>query len=143
VTAGSVRFQIGANADQGVQVSLPVMFANRLGTGVVGGMTLADIDVTTSTGAQNAMRIIDDAIQQVALQRGDLGSFQKNFLDSTVRSLGIAQENLTSTESTIRDADMASEMTEYTRLQILGQSGIAVLAQANQIPQGVLRLLQG
>lgn len=107
------------------------------------GKSLADLDVTSPAGAQEAMKIIDSAIEELAQLRGDLGSFQKNFLESTVRSLGIAQENLTATESQIRDADMASEITQYTRLQILQQSGMAVLAQANQIPQGVLQLLRG
>lgn len=142
ITAGSVLFQIGANTGQSVQFALPVIFTNRLGTNAVAGRTLADLDVTTQQGAQDAMRIIDDAIQQLAQMRGELGSFQTNFLDSTVRSLTIAQENLTATESQIRDADMAMEITEFTRLQILNQSGMAVLAQANQIPQGVLQLLQ-
>lgn len=143
LTAGNVQFQIGANQGQAVQFSMPPVFANRLGTGAVAGINLADIDVTTQTGAQNAMRVIDDAIQQVAKMRGELGSFQKNFLESTVRSLGISQENLAATESTIRDADMASEITEMTRLQILNQSGMSVLAQANQLPQGILSLLRG
>lgn len=143
VTAGTVRFQIGGNADQSVQFSMPTVFANRLGTGAVSGLSLADIDVTTQTGAQNAMRVIDDAINQLAQMRGELGSFQRNFLESTVRSLQIAQENLTSTESQIRDADMATEITAMTRQQILMQSGQAVLAQANQIPQGILGLLRG
>jgi flagellin len=143
ITAGSVQFQIGANTGQSVQFSLPTVFANRLGTNAVAGKTLADLDVTTQQGSQDAMRIIDDAIQQLAQLRGELGSFQANFLDSTVRSLTIAQENLTSTESLIRDADMAKEITEFTRLQILNQSGMSVLAQANQIPQGILQLLQG
>jgi flagellin len=74
--------------------------------------------------------------------RGSLGSFQSNFLESTVRSLGVAQENLTAAESQIRDADMATEMTRYTQLQILQQSGISMLAQANQAPQSILSLLQ-
>lgn len=143
VTAGTVRFQIGANADQSVQFSMPTVFANRLGTGAVAGLTLADIDVTTQTGAQNAIRVIDGAINQLALMRGELGTFQRNFLESTVRSLGIAQENLTASESQIRDANMAEEITNMTRQQILQQSGMSVLAQANQLPQGILGLLRG
>lgn len=143
VTAGTVRFQIGGNADQSVQFSMPTVFANRLGTGAVAGQSLADLDVTTQTGAQNAMRIIDDAINQLARMRGELGTFQRNFLESNVRSLNIAQENLTSSESQIRDADMATEITAMTRQQILQQSGISVLAQANQIPQGIVSLLRG
>jgi len=143
ITAGSVRFQIGPNSDQSAHFSMPTVFANRLGTGAVSGKSLADVDVTTQAGAQEAMRIVDDAIQQLARLRGELGSFQKDFLESNVRSLGVAQENLASSESFIRDADMAAEITNYTRLQILNQSGLAVLAQANQLPQGVIQLLQG
>ncbi len=143
ITAGNVRFQIGAQGDQSVAFSMPVIFASRLGTNAVIGKTLADLDVTTPQGAQDAMRIIDDATTQLALQRGELGSFQSNFLESTVRSLTIANENLTSSESQIRDADMASEITQYTRLQILKQSGMSVLAQASKSPQDVLQLLRG
>lgn len=143
VTAGSVRFQIGGNSNQAAQFSMPVVFANRLGTSAVTGMSLADLDVTTQSGAQNAMRIIDDAIEQLSQLRGSLGSFQKNFLESNIRSLSVAQENMTSSESQVRDADMAEEITAMTRLQILNQSGMAVLAQANQMPKGVLQLLQG
>jgi flagellin len=121
---------------------MPTVFAQNLGTGVVPNGSIATLDVTTQQGAYDAMKIIDSAISQLAMQRGELGSFQKNFLESTARSLDIAKENLTSTESQIRDADMAQEITEYTRLQILQQSGMSVLAQANQQPQQVLKLLQ-
>lgn len=143
LTASAVRFQIGGNANQSVQFSMPVVFASRLGTGAVTGKSLADVDITTSTGAQEAMSIIDDAVTQLAKLRGDLGSFQKNFLESNLRSLDIAKENLTSSESEIRDADVASEVTSMTRLQILQQTGMSVLAQANQQPQNVLSLLRG
>jgi len=143
LTSGSAQFQIGAFDGQAVAYSMPVVFASSLATTVIPGMTLADLDLTTQAGAQQAIRIIDDAINQLSQLRGDLGSFQKNFLQSTVRSLTIATENLSASESMIRDADMASEMTSYTRLQVLSQSGIAMLAQANQAPQSILRLLQG
>lgn len=142
VTAGTVKFQIGAFANQNVGFAMPTVFANRLGTGVVPGGSIASLDVTTQQGAQDAIKIIDDAVTQLARMRGDLGSFQKNFLESTNRSLGVAQENLTATESSIRDADMAQEITEYTRVQILQQSGMSVLAQANQQPQNILQLLK-
>ncbi len=143
LTAGSVRFQIGAFANQSVAFSMPTVFAQNLGAGAIPNGSIATLDVTTQQGAYDAMKIIDAAITQLAQQRGELGSFQKNFLESTARSLGIAQENLTATESQIRDADMAQEITEYTRLQILQQSGMSVLAQANKQPQQVLQLLQG
>lgn len=143
ISAGSVRFQIGADSDQSTTFSMPVVFANRLGTSAVAGKTLADLDVTTPQGAADAMAIIDDAITQLARVRGELGSFQKNFLESASRSLEIANENLTSSESAVRDADMAAEITNMTRLQILRESGMSVLAQANQSPQSVLGLLRG
>ncbi len=143
LTAGSVRFQIGAFANQSVAFSMPTVFAQNLGTGAVQNGSIASLDVTTQQGASDAMKIIDAAITQLAQQRGELGSFQKNFLESTARSLGVAKENLTSSESQIRDADMALEITEYTRFQILQQSGMSVLAQANKQPQQVLQLLQG
>lgn len=143
VTAGNVRFQIGANANQAVAFSMPQVFAKNLGLGVISGKSLGDIDVTTQVGAEEAMQIIDTAVLQLAQWRGELGSFQANFLDSTVKSLSVAKENLTASESQIRDADMAEEMTNYTRLQILQQSGMSMLAQANQMPQQVLQLLKG
>jgi flagellin len=143
VTAGSVRFQIGPNTNQSVSYSMPTVFARNLGTGVLTGLSLEDVDVTTQAGAEDAMRIIDAAVTQLAQWRGELGSFQTNFLDSTVRSLAVAKENLTASESQVRDADMALEITEHTRLQILQQSGMAVLSQANQSPQAVLQLLNG
>ncbi|MEQ1823098.1 MAG: flagellin [Fimbriimonadaceae bacterium] len=143
VTANNVRFQIGPNGEQSTSFGMPVVFANRLGTAAVTGKTLADLDVTTTAGATEAMKIIDNASEQLAQLRGELGSFQKNFLESTSRSLEVANENLSSSESNIRDADMASEMTTFTRLQILKQSGISVLAQANQQPNSILSLLRG
>lgn len=143
VTANNVRFQIGANGDQAANYGLPVVFANRLGTAAIAGKSLSDLDVTTTQGAIEAMQIIDNAIEQLSQVRGELGSFQKNFLESTSRSIEVANENLAASESYIRDADMASEMTQFTRLQILKQSGLSVLAQANQQPQDILQLLRG
>ncbi len=142
LAAGSVTFQVGANVGEQLQLSLGDTHAQYLGTGVVTGRSFADIDLTSAQGAQDAMQIIDQAIEQISSLRGRLGSFQSDILESNVRTLGSAKENLSATESTIRDADMASEITQYTRLQILTQSGLSVLAQANQQPQAVLKLLQ-
>jgi len=86
---------------------------------------------------------IDAAIDQVAKSRGQIGSFQRNILESNIRSLGVAKESLSATESTIRDTDVAAEMTQFSKLQILQQAGMSVLAQANQAPQAVLNLLRG
>jgi flagellin len=143
LTAGTVQFQIGANAGQAVQFSMPTVFANRLGTGAIAGQSVATLDVTSQQGANIAMSVIDDAITQLSRARGEIGSFQSDFLESTVRSLNVAKENLTSSESQIRDADMAQEITQFTKAQILQQSGMSVLAQANQLPQQILQLLKG
>jgi len=142
LTAGAMQFQIGANAGQAVSFSMPTVFASDLGTGAISGQSLATIDVTSSQGATNAINVIDNAISQLDQARGDLGSFQSDFLESTVRTLNVAQENLTSSESTIEDADMAAEVTQFTKEQVLQQSGVAVLSQANQIPQQILQLLK-
>lgn len=143
LSVGTLRFQIGANADQAASFSIPSIFADRLGTTAIPGQSMATVDVTTQQGATDAMKIVDDAINQIAFLRGELGSFQKNFLESTIRSLSIAEENMTASESAIRDADIAKEMTEYTKVQILRESGMSVLAQANKAPQSVLQLLRG
>lgn len=143
VNTGDVQFQIGANAGQFVTFSMPDVRARNLGTSAVPGYDLSTIDLTTTAGATRAIQILDDAITTLAETRGKLGSFQKNVLESNSRALQVANENVTAAESSIRDADLAAEMTHYTKYQILQQSGTAVLAQANQLPQQVLKLLQG
>lgn len=142
VTTGSVQFQIGANAGQAVTFAMPNIQTTNLGTDAVSGMSLADLDVTTTAGANKAIEILDAAITQLSSMRGDLGSFQKNVLETNDSTLTVANENVTAAESTVRDADLAGEMTNYTKYQILQQSGTAMLAQANQIPNQVLKLLQ-
>ena len=129
--------------DAATSTRAPESAAIELGNGVVAGKNLSNIDLTTSSGATDAMRIIDAAIGQVSKSRGALGSFQRNAVESNIRSLGVAKENLSATESSIRDADIADEMTSFTKLQILQQSGLSVLAQANAAPQAVLSLLRG
>lgn len=141
VTVGSSQFQIGANAGQTTNLSLGNFAASQLGTNVVSGLNLSNLDMTSTTGANNAMKVIDAAIEEVSKNRGKIGSFQRNILESNIRSLGVARENLAATESTIRDTDVAAEMTNFTKLQILQQAGMSVLAQANQAPQAVLSLL--
>jgi flagellin-like hook-associated protein FlgL len=89
-----------------------------------------------------ASRIVERAISQVAVLRGRLGAFEKNTLDTNVNSLQVALENVTSSESDIRDADFAAETANLTRAQILTQAGTSVLATANSTPQSVLKLLQ-
>ncbi len=144
VSNNSLVFQVGANKNQTVTIAINAMASTNLGTNVSGNMfnNLSELNVLTSTGAQDAIDIIDKAIQQVSAKRGELGVFQKNTLESSAANLQIAEENLIAAESVIRDVDFASEMAELTKNQILLQSGTAMLVQANQIPQVVLQLLQ-
>ena len=144
VTVGSSGFQIGANAGQTAQLSIGNFAASQLGKGSGGTASdLTAIDLTTSSGATDALTVIDKAISDVTASRGRIGNFQTNVLESNSRSLTNASENLSSTLSTIQDVDVASEMTNYTKLQILQSTGMAILAQAKSAPQSVLQLLQG
>ncbi len=141
-TDQSLVFQIGANVGQTAKIGMMNMSSSTLGRALAGNMftSLANIDVTTVQGAQDAQMVIDASINEVSSTRGTLGSFQKNTLESNLRNLRIAAENLTASESMIRDTDMAKEISEFTKNQILLQAGTAMLAQANQIPQIVLSL---
>ncbi len=144
IVDNSLVFQVGANANQTVEIALNSMTATDLGTNVSGNQfnNLSEIDVTTAEGAQDTIELVDEAIEQVSAERGELGVFQKNTLESNTANLQIAEENLVAAESVIRDTDFASEMAKMTKNQILLQSGTAMLVQANQIPQVVLQLLQ-
>lgn len=141
----ALSFQVGANAGQQVSVQFGDMRATALGfageTQTNGNsMTVDGINVTTLTGANEALAIIDEALNQVESQRSALGAFT-NRLEATISNLGVASENLTSSESLIRDADIAEETTTFTRNNILLQAGTSILAQANSAPQQVLSLL--
>ena len=110
----------------------------------VSAMTTAALTINTVDVVGNsltAIQAVDDAIKAVSAQRSSLGAFQ-NRLEHTVSNLGVAVENLSASESRIRDTDMAEEMVQFTRSQILAQAGTAMLAQANQLPQSVLQLLR-
>ena len=140
----SLIFQTGSNAGQTVAVSLRDMKANSLGKGVSNKSdfrSLEDVDLTNFQGAQDAIKIIDKAINDTTSTRGELGALQKNSLESNISSLRIAVENMTASESVIRDADMAKEMAAFTRNQILTQSSMSILAQANQNARNVINLL--
>ncbi len=143
-TDQSLVFQIGGSVGQTASIGLRGMAGKSLGKGLTGNLftSLAQIDVTSVQGAQDALAIIDASIDEVSTTRGTLGSFQKNTLESNLRNLRIASQNLTASESNIRDADIAKEMSEFTKNQILVQAGTAMLAQANQIPQAVLSLFR-
>ncbi len=142
VSAGAVQFQIGANAGQNVQLSLGNTRSTTLGNTAVAGQSISTIDVTTTTGANNALLIVDQAITQVSQLRANLGSFQNNTLNSTISYLGVSSENLSASESQIRDTNVASEVVNLTKNQIVQQAATSVLAQANSQPQQILKLLQ-
>lgn len=138
VTA-SMWFHIGANMDQRTRVYIGTMTAKALGVRNVGNEEI--ITIETPADANRSIGILDEAIKMINKQRADLGGYQ-NRLEHTVVGLDIAAENLQAAESRIRDVDMAKEMVDYTKNQILTQSGTAMLAQANQSTQSVLTLLR-
>ena len=132
-TAG-FTFQIGANATQNINVTIGNMDATTLG---VKGIDVSADDFSFDTEIVK----IDSAITSVSNQRAKLGAVQ-NRLEHTINNLGASSENLTAAESRIRDVDMAKEMSEFTKNNILSQASQAMLAQANQQPQNVLQLLR-
>ncbi len=142
VSAGSASFQVGANVGETVGLALNNFSASTLGSGVVSGANLSTLSLLNDAGSNDAMEVIDKAIGEVSTARGNIGNFIRNTLETNVRSLGVQRENVAATESAIRDIDVATEMTNYTKLQILQQSGLAMLAQANAAPQSVLSLLR-
>jgi flagellin len=146
ITSGGALFQVGPEVTSNLQVNIGVqsVAASRLGNGRTGFLSQiqAGGDFSIVGGhTLEAQRIIDEAITQVTVQRGRLGAFEKNTLDTNVNQLSITMENLTAAESAIRDADFAMETSNLTRAQILVSAGTSVLAIAQQTPQSVLSLL--
>jgi flagellin len=135
---GSFTFQVGNSNTTTDQISVSVTKMDTSATGLV----LTGLSIGTAASAQAALASIDYAISTVSAQRSSFGAAQ-NRLQHTVANLGVAVENLSASESRIRDVDMASEMVNFTKSQILSQAGTAMLAQANQAPQSVLSLLRG
>ncbi len=127
------QYQIGADQGQTMSVAFAAMTAEAL--------EVSNLDLTTIAGAQRALSRLNKAIDLVSAERSKLGAFQ-NRLEYAINNLRNTHSNLSAAESRIRDVDMANEMIEFTRDQIVSQSGMAMLAQANSIPQGVLQLLQ-
>ncbi|MFS0701798.1 flagellin [Cellulomonas sp. 179-A 4D5 NHS] len=122
---------VGAATDPGAGVDNGTVVAN----------TTAGLDFSSATAAQASITKIDEKIESVSTARANLGALQNRF-EHTVKNINVSVENLSASESRIRDTDMASEMVSFTRAQILSQAGTSMLAQANQIPQGVLSLLR-
>lgn len=151
-------FQVGANQGQSMTIQIGDMRASALGLTKAAGTdgftatnTVSDgtssagkeaaLDVSNHTNASKAIKVINDAIEKVSAQRSNLGAFQ-NRLEHTINNLSTSSENLTAAESRVRDVDMAKEMMEQTKNSILSQAAQAMLAQSNQMPQGVLQLLR-
>lgn len=132
-TAGTFKFHIGANKDQIISVAIGNLTTGT--TYVPGG------DIQTRDNAETAISAVNDCIKNVSDQRANLGSVQ-NRLEHTIKNVDVAAENLQASESRIRDVDMAKEMMNFTRSNILNQAAQAMLAQSNQVPQGVLQLLR-
>ena len=126
-------FQVGANMDQRKQVFIGTMTAQALG--------LRGISISTPDKANAVIGSVDNALRQVSRQRADLGAYQNRF-EMASKGVAVAAENLQAAESLIRDTDIASQMVDYTKNQILMQSSTAMLAQANLKPRSVLQLLQ-
>ncbi|NCT92765.1 flagellin, partial [Cellulomonas sp. APG4] len=160
VTAGaqtSLTFQVGADGDTNSAISVDLSKANvvAISDDLSAAFTAATRDAVTDavtalgTGisftshqnAQDSIAMIDSKIAEVSTARAELGAYQNRF-EHTIKNINVAVENLSASESRIRDTDMAQEMVSFTRAQILSQAGTAMLAQANQIPQGVLSLLR-
>lgn len=134
-TGKGLTFQIGANGVEDQRVTLNV---NDMSSSAIG---VASADVSTQDAANKAIEMVDSAVKTVSMQRAGLGALQ-NRLEYTVNNLTTTNENLTAAESQIRDTDMATEMINYTKNNILQQASQAMLAQANQQPQAILQLLQ-
>ena len=138
VTA-SMWFHIGANMDQRTQVYIGTMTASALGLRSVG--TEEILTIGAPDDANRAIGTLDEALKKINKQRADLGAYQ-NRLEKTMVGLDVGAENLQASESRIRDTDMAKEMVDFTKNQVLQQAGTAMIAQANQQSQNVLSLLR-
>jgi flagellin len=147
-SSASFTFQVGANDGETISMAATDMSA-AIGTSGTGGLseisnltTASGALAALSNGALSQVSVIDAAIKNVSTARANFGAVQ-NRLEHRLNNLATYQENLTASESRIRDVDMASEMTNFSKLQILQQAGTAMLSQANQLPQNVLSLLKG
>lgn len=135
-----MQFQVGANVDQNTRVFIGTMTATALGLkGVQGGDE--QITISSPDEANATLAAVDEALLQVTKQRADLGAYQNRF-EIAAKGINIAAENTQAAESRIRDTDMAAQMVDFTKNQILTQAGTAMLAQANSQSQTVLALLQ-
>ncbi|SHM96665.1 flagellin Hag [Gracilibacillus kekensis] len=136
-SGSALKFQIGANSGQNISLEINSMTASGLGVSGSGG---GGLDISSQSGADSAITVINTAIETVSAERSELGAVQ-NRLEHTISNLDNSSENLSAAESRIRDVDMAKEMMNMTKANILSQASQSMLAQANQQPQAVLQLL--
>ncbi len=139
--SGPMQLHVGANVDQNEKIFIGTMTATALGLTGAQGMEDSMISLSSVDGANMAIASLDSALRTVSKQRADLGAYQNRF-EMAYKGITIAAENLQAAESRVRDTDMAKEMVDFTKNQILTQAGTAMLAQANTQPQSVLRLIQ-
>lgn len=132
----AINFQVGANSGQQIKLSI-----NKMGASSIGLSAISKFSTNKSSAFGSIIQAINSAINKVSSERANLGAYQ-NRLEHTINNLGTSSENLTAAESRIRDVDMAKEMMNFTKNNILNQAAQAMLAQANQLPQGVLQLLR-
>lgn len=137
-TDQNLDIQVGANANQVINIQWKAQIKTALGEDAV---DISALDITSKANANTAITTLDQAILSVSKSRSKMGALQ-NRLEHTINNLGTSAENLTAAESRIRDVDMAKEMMEFTKNNILTQAAQAMLAQSNQVPQGVLQLLR-
>jgi len=137
---GTMQLQVGANMDQNEKIFIGTMTVAALGLKGAQGNAGDSISISTADAANRSIGMLDNALKIVSKQRADLGAYQNRF-EMAAKGVAIAAENLQAAESRIRDVDMASEMVQYTKNQILQQAGTAMLAQANVSTQGTLQLL--
>jgi flagellin len=144
VTNQALVFQIGANQGQTVNIAINSVASKGLGIAVDDNQftDLSEIDVTSNSGAQDAMGVVDAAINEISNLRGTLGAFQGNTLESTANNMRSTLENTVNAESVIRDTDFAEEISNFTNSQVLVQAGTSVLSNANQSSQLILSLLR-
>ena len=135
-----VSFQVGLNDSTSDRISVSIANVNTASIGAGTGSMIADQSISTMTGAQTALDVIDEAIKDISSVRGGLGASQ-NRLQTTVNNLATQRENISAANSRIRDVDVADETVNMTRSQILMQAGVSVLAQANQLPSMALSLI--
>ncbi len=133
ISKGDMVIQVGSESGQEINITIPDLSLSSMGIGT--------IDVRTTDAAKESMAKLDNALEYVSRVASKIGATQNRF-EANISNLNVTDENLTASYSTLRDTDMAAEMVEYTKLQILTQAGVSILSQANELPQQALQLLQ-